>query len=546
MKRLISRAFLIVLTLLALGMLAFGPRPIEPAPDGRTRIQYWEKWTGVEAEQMQRIVDAFNETVGKEKGIWVDYVSMSQIDRKTLVSTAAGVPPDVAGVWDNQVRQFAAMNALEDLGPYASERGLTRDYYKPVYYDGCTYRGRLYALPSTPAATALHWNKQVFLDHADALRAAGLDPNRPPRTLQELDAYAQAIDTWDEVGGRRIMKSAGYIPLEPGWFVNHTPLWFGGTVVDETGARLLFTSPESIAAFEWVRSYSERLGKQSMTEFRSGFGGFSSPQNPFLVGQVAMVQQGPWMANYIEKLAPSMNRWNVSNEDLRQEHLFGELYGGMKESEVAERLGPPDEVTPLPDGGEVRRWDAGIKKLFAMIVDGELKAFHSELMPAEVRQKHSQWGAAPFPSAVPGLENVCYAGMDVLVIPRGAKHKKEAFEFIAFVSRQDQMERLCSMHSKNSPLREVSEEFIRNHPNPYIHVFEQLAASPNAHALPEIGNWPEVQDELGQAAQRVYLLDGPTEQILRQAQERAQEKLDRFIQRQEARYGDTEGNGGNL
>ncbi|HEY1921472.1 MAG TPA: hypothetical protein VGG44_01805, partial [Tepidisphaeraceae bacterium] len=62
------------------------------APEGRIRIQYWDKWTGLEGQQMQNVVDAFNETVGKEKGIWVDFTSMSQIDRKTLVATAAGVP----------------------------------------------------------------------------------------------------------------------------------------------------------------------------------------------------------------------------------------------------------------------------------------------------------------------------------------------------------------------------------------------------------------------------------------------------------------------
>src|SRR5690606_23350970 len=169
--------------------------------------------------------------------------------------------------------------------------------------------GKLYALPSSPAATALHWDKQASEDKADELRAAGLDPTRPPRTLQELDRYAAVLDTWNDREGRRTLERSGYIPLEPGWFIQHTAYWFGGEIVDPTGTRLLFTSPEFIAAYDWIRSYSEKLGKGSLTEFRSGLGGFSSPQNPFLVGQVAMVKQGPWMANYIEKLAPRMNRW---------------------------------------------------------------------------------------------------------------------------------------------------------------------------------------------------------------------------------------------
>jgi hypothetical protein len=73
------------------------------SPHGsRRRHLLGKKWTNKEAEQMKQIVNDFNNTVGKEKGIFVEYLSMSSINQKTLVSTAAGVPPDVAGVWDAQ------------------------------------------------------------------------------------------------------------------------------------------------------------------------------------------------------------------------------------------------------------------------------------------------------------------------------------------------------------------------------------------------------------------------------------------------------------
>ena len=67
-------------------------------PPDVVKIQYWEKWTGNEGHQMQLIVDQFNATVGREKHIYVEYTSLSEVDRKTLVATAAGVPPDVAGL----------------------------------------------------------------------------------------------------------------------------------------------------------------------------------------------------------------------------------------------------------------------------------------------------------------------------------------------------------------------------------------------------------------------------------------------------------------
>src|SRR4029078_4985619 len=153
---------------------------------------------------------------------------MRSVEQKTLLATAAGVPPDVAGVWGTQVRQFAAMGALERLDDIAAAHGITPDYFKPVYYQGCSYEGHLYALPSTPGGVALHYNKRIFREKADKLRAAGLDPDRAPRTIAELDRYAAVLDTYDADGR---LVCAGYLPQEPGWWLTLTPYWFGGRVV---------------------------------------------------------------------------------------------------------------------------------------------------------------------------------------------------------------------------------------------------------------------------------------------------------------------------
>ena len=100
---------------------------------------------------------------------------MSDIHQKTLVSTAAGVPPDVAGLWDGQVARYASNDALEPLDDLARAYGITPDYYKPVFWDACTYQGRLCALISTPAAVALHYNKAAFEANTRELREARLE-----------------------------------------------------------------------------------------------------------------------------------------------------------------------------------------------------------------------------------------------------------------------------------------------------------------------------------------------------------------------------------
>jgi multiple sugar transport system substrate-binding protein len=155
--------------------------------------------------------------------------------------------------------------------------------------------------------------------------------------------------------------------------------------------------------------------------------------------------------------------------------------------------------------------------------------------PLADRQKRYLAAVAPFPSAEPGLNNVAYVEFDALVIPRGAKHKKEAFEFMAFINRQDIMERLCEMHTTNSPLMQVSDHFLQHNKNAFIGVYEMLARSPNAHSCPQIPIFPEVGDELINALRRVALLDAEPRQALQEAQDRMQVKYDAFMDQQRAR-----------
>lgn len=438
------------------------------ARPGVTVVEYWEKWAGPEEMEMQVIVNDFNNTVGREKGIYVHYMSMTDIDQKTLISIAAGVPPDIAGTWDTQIAQYAALGAVEQLDDLAAAHGITEDDYLPVYWRGCSYNGHLYALVSTPGVVALLYNKQIFKECAAQLRAAGLDPDGPPRTLNEFDRYAAVFDQKSPDGQ---LRRVGYLPTQS-WYVPQLSFWFGGDVFDAVTHRMTLDSPATLRAYQWIQSYSKRLGGQPLLNFQNSLGNiFDSPQNPFLTGSLVMEQQGPWMANYIRHLKPSM-------------------------SEV---LCPTSEEWKLPD-----------------------------------RTANYAWGVAPFPSAVPGLENVSYNPFDALMIPAGAKHKTEAFEFIAYVNRQDVAEKLCTMHCKNCQLRHVSEAFLKNHPNPYIAIFQELAASPNAQCVPVCPIWPEVYKELIDTGQAVTLGEDPAAAV-RLAQRRMQERYDRFLAMEQER-----------
>jgi multiple sugar transport system substrate-binding protein len=428
---------------------------------GARHIVYWEKWTDFEGEAMARLVDAFNtkeraraKAAPGYRPIEVEVVTISSIEQKLLIASAGGNPPDVAGIYSFMTPSYADKGALTDLTELARRDGLSRDQYVGRYYDLVVHRDKLWGLPTTPASVALHWNKRLF-------REAGLDPERPPETLEELDEMAEKLTRWEVTlpDGRKAVQSGylpgvpasrkrlvqvGFLPSEPSWWAYGWGFVFGGQLID--GDRVTAASEENVRAYEWVASYTKKLGVDPVQRFRSSFGSFASAQNPFLSGQLAMEIQGVWMYNFIKKFADGM-----------------------------------------------------------------------------------QWGAAPFPApaAHPERRGTANAEIDALVIPTGSKHPEEAWEFIKYTQAPEVMEELCLGQRKHSPLAQVSEAFYAKHPNPYIRLFRELGASPNAWSAPKTGVWNEYGREMTTAADKISNLSLSPREALTQVQERIQISFDR-------------------
>lgn len=431
--------------------------PNDKTPDGRTIVTYWEKWTGFEGDAMQAVVDDFNKSQDR---IFVQRLPVSSIDRKVMMAAAGGNPPDVAGLWSWAVPIYAEKGALTPLNKFLEAAGVSKTNYIPVFWDICSYRGFTWALPSTPATIALHWNKKMF-------REAGLDPDTPPKTIDELDAMAEKLTIVEiERKGAKVrvrypeltpeekeaksfeIVQLGFSPGEPGWYNQMWCYWFGGRLWDGD-RKITANSPEGVEALTWFASYPKKYGLRNMQTFGATFGNFSSPQNPFLSGQIAMVIQGVWMYNFISKYSPGM-----------------------------------------------------------------------------------EWAAAPFPPKDPvATPNVTIAECDVLVIPKGAKHVNEAFEFIRYVNTQKPMEKLCVAQRKFSALAETSEEFFEKHPNPYIGVFIDLAWSTNALYVPRITMWNEYVEEINVAFDRANTQKAEPKDALDVVQNRVQWKFDRILRR---------------
>jgi len=450
--------FLVLLAMACLLCAAgCGHRGNDRTPDGRVIVSYWEKWSGFELDAMQAVVDDFNRSQDR---IEVRILPVSQIDVKLMLATAGGNPPDLAGLWSFSVPDFAEKGALTPIDGALRRKGIAREQFIPVFWDLCGHRGFQWAIPATPAALALHYNRAIFRD-------AGLDPDKPPQTLAELEAMNERLTLVELTRTGQVVRVAysqltpeerqaktfaivrvGHLPQEPGWWLNLMGFWFGGSLYDGD-RRITADAPENLAAFRWFRDTATKYGIENLRNYGASGGNFASPQNPFLSGRVAMELQGVWMYNFIEKYAPDLD-----------------------------------------------------------------------------------WGVAPFPAVDPVTgKDTTIVETDVLVIPRGAPHAAEAFEFMAYLCRRGPAEKLALGQRKFTALRDVSPEFFAHHPNPHIREFVRLANSPNAHAVPRLGIWREYQEELSVAAGNALWHIATPEEALAQAQQRVAWRWDRSLAR---------------
>ncbi len=472
----------------ALGLVLFGPRSSSDAPADRVVVRYWEKWTDFEGEAMRRLIDVFNETRGRTAGVYVDYSTTTQIEFKILVAIAGGDPPDLAGLWPNSIVTLASKGALHRLTEQANQAGIDRETIIPVYYDQCTYHGELYGLPLTPWSLAMYFNRDLFAEYAAPLRAAGLDPERAPRTLEELLRYSEVLQRRNE---RDQIEMIGYLPGHTGnfgWYYYTWPIWYGSSLTDPATGLLEIDTPEFQAGYDWVQRYRQMAGPDALGRFEGGLANFASPDNPFMIGKVAMMRQGPWFANMIRSYAPHID--------------FG--------------------VAPHPT------------------VDGEVRSYVGQdvlVIPKDAREPEAAWTFIEWlytspPIRVPSRKEGEHFGFDYYEIEVDGEQVRKPMPPLRPI------EWICWVHYKNGPLQNPSEEFIATHPNPAIEMHEQLARVETAVTDPALPNWFELQQAIQTAYIDIWHGGQDPQTRLAQLHQRV-EHLTELARRAQARHGGT-------
>jgi multiple sugar transport system substrate-binding protein len=161
-------------------------------------------------------------------------------DPTTFQAQAAGGQlPDVLNVPFTEPQGLIARKQIADLTKALQDDGLMKELNPNVLKIGQDQAGNVFAIPTAAYSVGLVYNRELFTK-------AGLDPNKPPATWDEVRADAKKIA--EKTG------QAGYAQMTTkntgGWMFTTQTYAFGGTIENEDGSQASFDDAPSKAALQ--------------------------------------------------------------------------------------------------------------------------------------------------------------------------------------------------------------------------------------------------------------------------------------------------------
>lgn len=155
---------------------------------------------------------------------------------------AGGNLPDVIGVPFTDIQGLIANGQVADVTAAVESTGLA-DRLNPTVLEIAQSDGKTFGVPSGAYTLGLIYNRDLF-------EKAGLDPDSPPTTWDEVRTAAKAIHDATGVPGYSIMaqKNAG------GWMFSGMTYSFGGTIENADGTETTFNDGPSKAALELLHA----------------------------------------------------------------------------------------------------------------------------------------------------------------------------------------------------------------------------------------------------------------------------------------------------
>lgn len=233
------------------------------------RMYYPVGVAGPLAQLMDSMIAEFNKS---QKDVHVDSIfSGGYMDtmQKAMTAFVAGSPPDLSVLDAPNLLDLIDAKAIVPVDQYVQKEGgdsYLSTFIQPFLKIG-EAEGKLWSIPWQRSTPVLYYNKDFFSE-------AGLDPNKPPATWDELESDAQKLTVKDSSGN--VTRWGVMIPNDY-WIFKPLLLEAGGKADNEAGTQIVIDDKYNRQVYDWLLHLGQ-IGvtpgivrwSQSVTSFASG------------------------------------------------------------------------------------------------------------------------------------------------------------------------------------------------------------------------------------------------------------------------------------
>jgi multiple sugar transport system substrate-binding protein len=260
--------------------------------DGEITIEYWQYHFPTKVELIDELIAEFE---AEHPGIKVNHSTFpyDQYQQQVATMVPAGRGPDVINIFYGWTAEYVKQGFLQPLRQEAFPHDeIESEFFSLV--ESVKIDGEYWVLPTAVRSLALIYNTELFEE-------AGLDPDSPPTTWDELVDYALKTTIRDSNG--RLQQSG--LAWEPGAQGHH---WFRDALLYQAGGRSLSDDRRTILwnetdagleAWKYYLSFPLEL-KTSERDF------YSTDVNAFTTGHAAMNIDGSFRLGTLQRDFPDL------------------------------------------------------------------------------------------------------------------------------------------------------------------------------------------------------------------------------------------------
>lgn len=254
-----------------------------PSTPKKVTLTFWNGFTATDGDVLKEIVKGYNDKNSDKVEIKMDIMPWGQLFQKLPPSIATNTAPSFVLMGPANIVEYINNGQVQDMSDFFTSTGADKSNFSDASLSLGNFKGKQYGIPMQNFGIYLYWNKDLY-------KAAGLDPEKGPESLEQMAEYAVKL-TDAKKGQFGLGLPIGGAPQYYATFLRAN----GGEAVDLKNMKSVLNTPDNIKTFDFIRdlTFNKKVSPKGVTG--------ANMDSLMFSGKVAMYMNGPWLVPGLKK-----------------------------------------------------------------------------------------------------------------------------------------------------------------------------------------------------------------------------------------------------